>query len=80
MKGIKNNSIHILVEIFLERKKRNSKYSLRAFSRDIGMSASNLIAVMKGRKKLSTKQACKIAINLKFTNDKFVAFVIPTLS
>src|SRR4051794_25234007 len=34
---------------FTERAKRNPRYSLRAFSRDVGISASRLSEVLNGR-------------------------------
>ncbi len=46
---------------FLELKAKNSAYSLRAFSRKLGVSAGTLSLIMLGKRKSSLKLARKIA-------------------
>ena len=75
----KNQSLHILKQLFDERRARNTNYSLRAFSRDLDISVSHLSAIMNGKSKLSTLHACKIAMKLDFHNEKFYHFVTSTL-
>lgn len=50
---------------FFKRKHRNSSYSLRAFARDLGLGASNLSEVLRGRKNVGEKTAETIADRLK---------------
>ncbi len=60
---------HTVAEILLtelnSRKLRNDFYSLRAFARDLEISASRLSEVMKGSHGLSEKTATNIATKLK---------------
>lgn len=79
MNSEQNNNIQLLKELFEEKKSRNSKYSLRAFSRDIDISVSHLSAMMNGNAKISTVNACKIAIKFDFPKEKFIDFITSTL-
>ena len=63
---------------YQKRQQKNSVYSLRAFARDLGVSASHLIEVLSGRYGLSPKSATTIAqkiFKLKSKQDLFVALV-----
>ena len=51
----------------LERKAKNSSYSLRAYSRDLGVSLTSLSSVISGKRNLSFKNAVKIAKSLNFS-------------
>jgi len=51
----------MLEEVLSERCSRNPQYSLRAFARDLGVSAAFLSQVFHGRKKLSPKRAAAFA-------------------
>jgi plasmid maintenance system antidote protein VapI len=79
MKEEKNVSLTILNETFSEKKKRNPNYSLRAFARDLEISASNLSTILNGKKRLSSEQACRIAVRLQFSKEQFFEFVTSTL-
>lgn len=48
-----------------QRKRRNEGYSLRAFARDLEMSASQLSEVLRGRASLSETMAASLAVRLK---------------
>src|SRR5262245_45771235 len=50
--------------VLAERRGTNRSYSLRAFARDLGVNASQLSNVLKGRKGLSLPAATKVARRL----------------
>jgi plasmid maintenance system antidote protein VapI len=79
MKEEKYVSLTILNETFSEKTKRNPNYSLRAFARDLKISASNLSTIFKGKKRLSSEQASRIALRLEFSKERFFEFVTSTL-
>ncbi len=56
------------------RVKENSSYSLRAFSRDLGISPSQLSEVLKGKIGLSGKKAIQIASKIGLTNNEIELF------
>jgi len=71
----------LLTEIFKERKKKNSRYSLRSFARDLGLHVSQLTHILKNRKGLSAANIIRICALLKLTPEatqKFVAVQIAT--
>ncbi len=49
------------------RKKSNSAYSVRAFARDLGVSPSKLVEILKNNAAISTSLAARIVKNLSFT-------------
>lgn len=53
---------------FAERCRKNSSYSLRAFSRSLGMDSSTVSAILKGKRPLTIKTAQKIVDGLNITN------------
>ncbi|WP_374079569.1 TIGR02147 family protein [Bdellovibrio bacteriovorus] len=53
---------------FAERCRKNSSYSLRAFSRSLGMDSSTVSAILKGKRPLTIKTAQKIVEGLNITN------------
>jgi uncharacterized protein (TIGR02147 family) len=61
-------------DLFLERRKKNSAYSLRAFSRDLGMSHTLLSLIFNGSRRLSERQILKIlpALNLSAKEERAV--------
>jgi plasmid maintenance system antidote protein VapI len=69
----------IIAKAFEERKQRNPNYSLRAFARDVGISAAQLSRILRGQREISTEQACKIAFSLKLSPHLFVMFIAPTI-
>lgn len=60
----------ILEEEFVQRKERNSAYSLRSFSRDLGFNQTRLSDVLKGRIGLSESSANQISDKLAFDEEK----------
>ncbi len=52
--------IQHLQRSFAERSKKNSRYSLRAFARSVGLDASTLSALLKGTRPLTPKMAIRI--------------------
>ncbi len=50
--------------VFLEKKKRNKRYSLRAFAKSLGMSHSYLSSIMNGKKELTLDRAKEIVARL----------------
>ena len=51
----------------LKRKSNNSSYSLRAYSRDLGVSLTALSSLISGKRNLSLKNALKVAQGLSFS-------------
>ncbi|MGE3974205.1 MAG: TIGR02147 family protein [Bdellovibrionales bacterium] len=60
-----NMTKEILEKVYLERREKKPSYSLRAFARDLAISAGGLHHVLSGTKKLSFKRAVDIARRLK---------------
>lgn len=56
----------LLEQEFQKRLKKNHKYSLRAFARDMGVPSSNLSNLLKNRRGLSLETAEKITTKLRF--------------
>jgi uncharacterized protein (TIGR02147 family) len=61
---MKQNIGTFLKNEFANRKKKNKKYSLRAFSRDLNLSASFLSEVLNGKKKVSIDKALQVSQSL----------------
>lgn len=53
-----------------DRQRRNSRYSLRAFAKQLEISPGQLSGLMSGKKKLTTKQAVKIIEKLELTEQE----------
>lgn len=60
----------LLNEEFSKRKAFNASYSLRAFARDLGISAPRLSQVLNNKQGLSIKAAREIALTLNFSEEK----------
>lgn len=71
--------LQFLRGIFLEKKARNTAYSMRAFARDLGMSQALLSLIFSGKRPLSIKQASQIAILLQFPKEVEERFLESTL-
>lgn len=56
-----------LISIFNERKEKNSRYSLRAYARSLGVSSGQLSEILSGKRPLSHKLARRISIALALT-------------
>lgn len=65
----------VIRQAFAERSQRNAAYSLRAFSRDLGITYSRLHDAIHGKKGLSVVSGRKIASNLDFTPSETEIFV-----
>lgn len=64
------NYIGKLKDSFREKKTRNPSYSLRAFSRDLGVSVTALSDVLAGKRNFSEKNAEKISEALCLSNEE----------
>lgn len=60
--------IDLLNSVFERRRIKNSKYSLRAFARDLGISPSALSLILSDKRKISSRQALQILDSLKVTD------------
>jgi uncharacterized protein (TIGR02147 family) len=70
-----------VLKIELEkRKSRNRKYSIRAFARDLGMSASGISLLIRGKTGLSNTKALQIAERLKLNKEETAFFADLVLS
>ncbi len=70
-----------LLEIFEERRRQNSSYSLRAFARSCGVSPASISQILSSKRRLTLKSAKRIAERLAFAPDqkqKFLALRPPT--
>ncbi len=70
MKNYKEQYIKLLKEELAHRCSINSRYSLRAFSRDLGICVSRLSLVMNKKSGLSEKSASLICLNLNWQDDE----------
>jgi uncharacterized protein (TIGR02147 family) len=59
-----------------ERKARNARFSLRAFSQKIGISHSTLSQIFKGERNLSVQTAQRITNQLKLSADEKELFIL----
>ena len=65
---------HIIRDAWIERKTRNSGYSVRAFARDLGVSQTLLSLVLSGKRPVTLELAARIAAVLKFSPEKSEIF------
>lgn len=66
-----------LHEVYDLRLARNQNYSLRAFSRSLGMEASTVSQIMRGKRKLTAKTIKKVGEKLSLAPDQIQAFQDP---
>ncbi|MEO5668819.1 MAG: TIGR02147 family protein [Bdellovibrionota bacterium] len=59
----------VIDRAYAARRLTNASYSLRAFARDLGISAELLSAVLRGTRGLSRKSALAVAMGLKFSEE-----------
>ncbi len=69
---------HIIRDAWIERKTRNSGYSVRAFARDLGVSQTLLSLVLSGKRPVTLELAARIAAVLKFSPEKSEIFLRTT--
>ena len=72
---MKDQVSHLLVEEYNKRAKKNLKYSMRAFARDLDLAPSHLSNLLKGKAGLSTESAQRITKKLAWPNRKARIFV-----
>jgi len=61
METLVRDPIAFLRDQFIEKKRKNAKYSISAFARDLGLSVSFLSRLLRGERPLTVKQAVQIA-------------------
>ena len=57
-------SVALLKNLYESRRKRNTSYSLSAFSRDVGMSQPQISRILNGSRPFTITQAKKISVHL----------------
>lgn len=70
-----NQYREILKNEFESRSSRNARYSLRAYSRDLGISPTSLSLILSGQQGLSKTQAEKVARQIGFNADQRRMFI-----
>jgi transcriptional regulator with XRE-family HTH domain len=74
MKNFQNFALetprHWLASRLDERRQKNKMYSLRAFSRDLGIPAGLLSEVLSGKRSLTAKLAERISLRLDLSHDE----------
>lgn len=63
-----SNLVELLNSVLSQRKKKNPKYSLRAFARALGVSPATLSLILGGKREVSTKHAIQILDRLRVTD------------
>lgn len=72
---IHQSYVDLLKEELLRRKSKNSRYSLRAFSKQLQLSPAYISLVFRGRRHLSPYAAAQIAKKLRWSAEKQKYFV-----
>ncbi len=66
----------LLVEELEKRQIKNSRYSMRAFARDLKISPSNLSEFLSGKRFFSQKNSEKVALNLGCSKEDIEQFIL----
>lgn len=75
------NFVELLNSILAQRKAKNSKYSLRALARSLGISPASLSLILAGKREISTRHAIQILDKLRVTDpDIHTSLVKSTIS
>lgn len=70
-----------LKRVFAERSRKNPAYSLRAFSRSLGMDSSTVSAILKGKRPITLKMARKLIEGLHISDPQEAqALIVETLT
>lgn len=78
-KAVKNDPlIEILKKEFLRKKSRNGSYSLRSYSRDLGLDPSNLSKIMNYQIEIGPNLRSKIGQKLGFESKEIQSILKPT--
>jgi transcriptional regulator with XRE-family HTH domain len=75
MNELKPYHIELLIQEIARRKLQNSRYSLRAFARHLGIAPSTLSRVLSNTQELSVSGSRKILRKLKFTEEQKLIFI-----
>lgn len=75
MTELKPYHVEILIQEIAKRKASNSRYSLRAFARFLGIAPSTLSRVLSNSQELSLSGSKKIMRKLKFTEEQKITFI-----
>ncbi len=70
------NVPELLTSIISEKKKINSRYSLRAFARDVGISQSQLTKIIHGKVKISASHCYLVGKYLKLENEELLELIM----
>jgi uncharacterized protein (TIGR02147 family) len=70
---------HLLQEILIKRCRNNKSYSLRAFSRSLGVSPSALTEMLSGKRKITKKSIEKLGLNLGLSMEEINSHVEESL-
>lgn len=68
----------MLNNVFLERRSRNPRYSLRAFANSLEVSRTTLSDVLSGKRHFSTKNALKVASRLSLSPEETRELIVET--
>lgn len=75
MTELKPYHVELLIQEIAKRKASNSRYSLRAFARFLGIAPSTLSRVLSNHQELSLSGSKKIMRKLKFTEEQKITFI-----
>lgn len=75
MTELKPYHVELLIQEIAKRKASNSRYSLRAFARFLGMAPSTLSRVLANHQELSISGSKKIMRKLKFSEEQKIIFI-----
>lgn len=71
--------IELIQRILSDKKQKNPAYSLRALSRDIKISQTQLSHLLMGKRRLSPHHALKIGEFLNYNDQEMLEFIKSTI-
>jgi uncharacterized protein (TIGR02147 family) len=77
--SVQRSAVEFIRQLYGERNERNPSYSLAAFSRDLGISASLLSRVMSGTRPISLKLAMQISTALDLDESESKTLMLSVL-
>lgn len=75
MNDLKPYHVELLIQEIAKRKLTNSRYSLRAFAKFLGIAPSTLSRILSNHQELSISGSKKIMRKLKFTEEQKIVFI-----
>ncbi|HWU44133.1 MAG TPA: DUF4423 domain-containing protein [Bdellovibrio sp.] len=69
--------VEILIKEFTQKKSRNRAYSLRSYSRDLGLDPSNLSKILKYQKEMGPRLRSKVGAKLGFSQAEIQGWLEP---